>query len=345
MSLDLRNNIIYVNATKNGTGIISALQRGNGTAGTAPTNFAATSNYNIYYAPNVADSYLYSERISTLTVVNAYNLTNDAFFNFNCSAYKSFMTTANEDSTATEIPPFIGVGIPSVKYSLIAASLSYAESGGQNLAAVPTDFNAVARPNNLVTLRPDIGFTEFAGSKNSFSICIILPIELITFNGNLEDDHSKLYWQTATEINNDYFILEKSDDGLVWRDIGKLKGAGNSTQINNYLFNDYELLPEIMYYRLKQVDFDGKKNYSNIVYLQSIKNNSNTSIFPNPSSGVFTIKSNETILSYDITDNLGQLVCTGTSSLFDISMLAEGIYFIKIKLNNELVIKKILKCK
>ncbi len=86
-----------------------------------------------------------------------------------------------------------------------------------------------------------------------------------------------------------------------------------------------------------------KKNNSNIVALQSIKNNSNTSIFPNPSSGVFTIKSNETILSYDITNNLGQLMHTGTSSLFDISMLADGVYFIKIKLNNEIVIKKIIK--
>ena len=98
-----------------------------------------------------------------------------------------------------------------------------------------------------------------------------------------------------------------------------------------------------MYYRLKQVDFDGKKTYSQIVALQSIKNNITTSIFPNPSSGVFTIKSNATILSYDITDNLGQLVHTGTSSLFDISMLANGVYFIKIKLNNEIVIKKIIK--
>ena len=343
-SLDLRNNLIYVNATTNGTGIVSAVRRGGGTASTAPANFAATSNYNIYYAPNTTNSYLYSEGTTTTTVVNAYNLTNDPSFNFNCSAYKTFMSTANEDSTATEIPPFIGAGIiPSVKYSLTAASLSYAESGGEILAMVPTDFNAVSRPNNVVTNRPDIGFTEFVGSKNSFSICIVLPIELIEFNGISQDDHSKLYWQTATEINNDYFILEKSADALAWRDIAKIDGAGNSTQINNYSFNDYELLPEMMYYRLKQVDFDGKKTYSQIVTLHYTNNTGGFAIFPNPSKGIYTIKTNATILSYDITDNLGQLVHTGTSSLFDISMLANGVYFIKIKLNNEIVIKKIIK--
>ena len=98
-----------------------------------------------------------------------------------------------------------------------------------------------------------------------------------------------------------------------------------------------------MYYRLKQVDFDGKKTYSQIVTLHYTNNNGGFAIFPNPSKGIYTIKTNATILSYDITDNLGQLVHTGTSSLFDISMLADGVYFIKIKLNNEIVIKKIIK--
>ncbi len=183
----------------------------------------------------------------------------------------------------------------------------------------------------------------FSTYKISIITCTVLPIELTEFNGISQDDHSKLYWQTATEINNDYFILEKSADALAWRDIAKIDGAGNSTQINNYSFNDYELLPEMMYYRLKQVDFDGKKTYSQIVALQYTNNNGGFAIFPNPSNGIYTIKANATILSYDITDNLGQLVHTGTSSLFDISMLADGVYFIKIKLNNEIVIKKIIK--
>jgi len=215
-----------------------------------------------------------------------------------------------------------------------------------NFVATQTTHVLSLRPNAVVfpTTAPQYLYGMII---DDIDICplIVLPIELITFNGHLEGDHSKLYWQTATEINNDYFILEKSADGIVWRDIAKIDGAGNSTQINNYSFNDYELLPEIMYYRLKQVDFDGKKTYSQIVAIQYTNNNINTSIFPNPSNGVFTINTNSTILSYDITDNLGQLVHAGTSSLFDISMLADGVYFIKIKLNNEIVIKKIIKCK
>ena len=208
--------------------------------------------------------------------------------------------------------------------------------------------NAAASTIGTYTLTftaPLTGCTSpfFSTYKISIITCTVLPIELTEFKGISQDDHSKLYWTTATEINNDYFILEKSDDGITWRDIARIDGAGNSTQINNYSFNDYELLPEMMYYRLKQVDFDGKKTYSQIVALQYTNNNGGFAIFPNPSNGIYTIKANATILSYDITDNLGQLVHTGTSSLFDISMLANGVYFIKIKLNNEIVIKKIIK--
>ena len=214
-------------------------------------------------------------------------------------------------------------------------------------ALTTQSYNFVAtQTTHVLSLRPTGTTTVTSGMIiDDIDICplIVLPIELTVFNGISQDDHSKLYWQTATEINNDYFILEKSADALAWRDIAKIDGAGNSTQINNYSFNDYELLPEMMYYRLKQVDFDGKKTYSQIVALQYTNNNGGFAIFPNPSKGIYTIKTNATILSYDITDNLGQLVHTGTSSLFDISMLADGVYFIKIKLNNEIVIKKIIK--
>ena len=343
-SLDLRNNIIYVSATPNGTGFVSAVRRSAGLAGTAPANFAGSSNYNIYYAPNVANSYLYSEGTTTANVVNAFNLTNDPEFNFNkpCSLYKTFMTTANEDSTATEIPPFIGAGIPSVKYSLINGTLSYAESGAQTIGLVPTDFNAVSRPNNLVTNRPDIGFTEFAGIKNSFGICVVLPIELLSFSGKPKDKYSEITWVTATEINNDYFTLEKSDDLIDWREITRTKGAGNSTQILNYSYNDYEILSEVMYYRLKQTDYNGEFKYSNIITLAH-KKGIESEIFPNPSSGLFTIISDEEITSIKIFDSLGKILFENTNKIIDLYEFENGLYSVVIISDNKITVKKIIK--
>ena len=78
-----------------------------------------------------------------------------------------------------------------------------------------------------------------------------LPIELIEFKG----DCKRLYWSTASEINNDYFLIEESIDGKVWREAGKVNGVGNSIQTHNYSLN---INPkELTYYRLSQHDFDG----------------------------------------------------------------------------------------
>jgi hypothetical protein len=208
-------------------------------------------------------------------------------------------------------------------------------------------FNFVAtKTTHVLLLKPTVTTTVTSGMIiDDIDICplLLLPIELIEFNGISVDDHSKLYWQTTTEINNDYFILEKSADGIVWRDIAKIDGAGKSAQINNYSFNDYELLPEIMYYRLKQVDFDGKKTYSQIVTIQYSFDGGVLNVFPNPSNGIYNIKTNELVISYDVVDNLGRIIFTGTSPQVDINYFANGIYYVKIKLKNEVIIKKIIK--
>ena len=79
------------------------------------------------------------------------------------------------------------------------------------------------------------------------------------------------------------------------------------------------------------------------VGVQEINSDVSFAISPNPSNGVFNLVSNETSYSYDITDNLGRIVYTGTSPAFDISSFSNGVYYVKIKLKNEIVIKKIIK--
>ncbi len=66
-------------------------------------------------------------------------------------------------------------------------------------------------------------------------------------------------------------------------------------------------------------------------------------VFPNPSNGIYNIKTNEPVISYDVVDNLGRIIFTGTSPQVDINYFANGIYYVKIKLKNEVIIKKIIK--
>jgi hypothetical protein len=99
--------------------------------------------------------------------------------------------------------------------------------------------------------------------------CIPLPIELISFNGYPVKNYNVLKWITATEINNDYFTLEKSSNGLNWDIVTKLKGAGNSTSSLSYEYKDYDVSTQINYYRLKQTDYNGVYKYHNIITIDN----------------------------------------------------------------------------
>lgn len=94
-----------------------------------------------------------------------------------------------------------------------------------------------------------------------------LPVTLLFFKGiNVENKYSHLTWSTALEIDNDGFYIEKSVDAINFESIGLVKGKGNSTVLNSYNFDDYYVeLYKTYYYRLKQVDYDGKFEYSNII--------------------------------------------------------------------------------
>src|SRR5690606_26093002 len=84
-----------------------------------------------------------------------------------------------------------------------------------------------------------------------------LPVELISFTGKFVANGTLLEWATATEKDNNYFEIERSQDGKEFKAIGRVGGNNNSTSINRYNFTDKDQLPGLVYYRLKQVDNDG----------------------------------------------------------------------------------------
>jgi hypothetical protein len=92
-----------------------------------------------------------------------------------------------------------------------------------------------------------------------------LPIELTKLNGNLFDLNLIVTWQTASELNNSHFSIEKSQDGFSFREIGIVNGNGTTNETQNYEFIDKTPFPGTNYYRLKQFDFDGKFEYSKVV--------------------------------------------------------------------------------
>ena len=92
-----------------------------------------------------------------------------------------------------------------------------------------------------------------------------LPIELISFQAHPRDNSVQLKWETASEVDNDYMIVEKSLSGFDFKEIGRIKGAGTSFAVSNYSFEDSSPVNAMNYYRLKQVDYDGTSEYSKVI--------------------------------------------------------------------------------
>ena len=153
-----------------------------------------------------------------------------------------------------------------------------------------------------------------------------------------------LSWTTATEINSEYFVIERSADGANWNEIGKQQAQNNSITITNYTAIDPKPLNGIAYYRLKQIDFDASFYYSNVASVHIVK--SKITVFPNPTSGAlnFSFYKNATA-SVAVIDLLGKTLFSktinGNQASINLNHLPNGLYLITIELDGILINKKI----
>ncbi len=185
------------------------------------------------------------------------------------------------------------------------------------------------------------------GSINLFQTP--LPIQLVHFDVKLNNYKTvDIIWKTASEVNNDYFLVEKSIDGIEWNEIGKINGAGNSSNLNSYYFEDTQYRFNLVnYYRIKQVDFDGVYTYTNVksVFEQEDK----IIIYPNPALNKFEVSTQSTIQEIVLYNSLGQKIneskfnadISGNHASVDID-LSSGIYIVVVKTNHQLYREKLI---
>lgn len=193
---------------------------------------------------------------------------------------------------------------------------------------------------NQVTLQihgPGIG-----NRTVSFSVQTIpLPVRMVDFSAEAQKEKVKLQWSTATETNNLYFTAEKSADGIEWKAVKRINGAGNSSSLLNYLCYDENPINGTSYYRIKQTDIDGKATYSDI---RQVKYTGSTSIsvYPNPNDGntiSFKGISRPADVVMTVRDAAGSSVYSSTlsSNNAQLPVLKSGIYVISLvnKTNGE----------
>ncbi|MCF8331580.1 MAG: T9SS type A sorting domain-containing protein [Bacteroidales bacterium] len=160
-----------------------------------------------------------------------------------------------------------------------------------------------------------------------------LPIELTSFDARVNAQKNvDLNWTTATEINNDYFTIERTADGENWTTIATEPGAGNSNSSIDYAITDTDPLQGVSYYRLKQTDFDGAFSYSDIRQVE-IKPWNDLSIYPNPTTANFSVEGLEHKARANLYSSMGQKVRTlwiRPNEKIDVSALDAGVYFLKV---------------
>ena len=185
---------------------------------------------------------------------------------------------------------------------------------------------------------------------------IILPIEIYSFVAECEGSYVSVFWTTASERNNDYFILQHSTDAVNFTDISKISATGNSIEMTDYYFVDYDAISGNNYYRLVQVDFDGIYSVSEI-----IEASCSTEKLESPALTVYPSNVSEYVniilenfdkqdVNIEIYDMLGRLVFTKSVNVeynyqltLDVSFLPPAMYNVRANSKDIVLTSKIIK--
>jgi hypothetical protein len=233
--------------------------------------------------------------------------------------------------------------------------INYYENTGTNSAPTFTEqtggsnpFDGVSVGNNslgnakptFVDIDNDGDFDVFSGERFGaifyYKNAPLLPVELTFFKGITISTGHLLTWQTASEENNRGFEIERSSDGKNWENIGFVEGHGTTQETKNYTYFDETPNSGNNYYRLKQVDFDGQFEYSDIVNIKYKVLDDELNIFPNPVQNELNIVNTQGQAT--IYNSLGQSVQSFSilNSPFSINTtdLPKGQYILRIQQEN-----------
>ncbi len=190
---------------------------------------------------------------------------------------------------------------------------------------------------------------SYTGSCSSSNVS--LPVELLYFNANKNNNQVFLHWATSSETNSDFYLIERSSDLINFEQIATIKAAGFSNQLLNYFDTDENPIIGTNYYRLTQFDFDGKNYVYPPIAVNFIKTEYsfafNFALYPNPADNKTFYIQHEEIdkpISFQIYNQLGLLVYS-SNLINDFSTKVElpsdfkaGIYFVRINANSKKII-------
>lgn len=204
-----------------------------------------------------------------------------------------------------------------------------------------------------------IGIKTPPGDEDSFNskypaglagfISHVLPIELVYFHAHEIGYGVRFEWETASELNNDYFTIEFSIDAVEFSELTKIDGAGTTTEPQNYRYTDFSSHTGIIYYRLKQTDYDGNFSYSETVPVIFAEHHEAETedikfvVYPNPATDHITISGGEYESISFVSANGAVLGREAAQGSHDITRLPKGLNFVIIHTANGDVSERFIK--
>lgn len=252
---------------------------------------------------------------------------------------------------------FIGIDFSNLEWSATTKdSLSVVANGNDETTnatflLIP-QLGAWAAANEVWTVSGDpldVNLYIFPYVSTSAAGCTALPISFVNFSGSVKNGQAQLTWSTGKEINNKGFYIERSADGRNFSSVAFVPGSGNSAVVKSYSYADVSLATfkaTTAYYRIKQVDQDGKASYSGILSLK-LQNTAQWSVYPNPLSNnswvqLNLVQSDKVVIN--VFNAQGRSVATINKGIMEagshtiplnLNNLTKGVYFVKLTVGDK----------
>ncbi len=192
---------------------------------------------------------------------------------------------------------------------------------------------AKAKLQNLVTELSQNGYDKIKLNEYIAEVSSLLPIELTSFSASQNGDEIEIAWTTNSEVNNDYFTVEYSTNGVSFKTLEIVQGNGTTSEVNEYaITTEASQFNGLVYFRLKQTDYNGEYSYSDVITLM-VESSNELYVYPNPATEFVSVSGMYKTAA--VQDMFGKKVAFATNDeQIYVGNLSAGMYYVVITTEN-----------
>jgi len=283
------------------------------------------------------------ELYQDINVQSNMSLIDAGYYQVIFSGYLSTYNSANYDNSEIKVEyrDETNSNVLASYSTAIASPVSWTNYTDSRAAPTGTRF---IRVRLISTLRSGPSVDSYFDNI-SITALSTLPVTLVNLSAGYNEEKAIISWDTKDEVNNKGFYIQRSPDGLAWISIGFVPAKNEGSSTTHYEFGDNEPNRETAYYRLQQVDIDGRVKYSKVVVVKA-ETAQAVKVFPNPITNFIFIASSSQPRSVEIFNNAGVIIRKINKPVrggIAVGDLPPGLYSIKIQFATTTVLKKIVK--